>query len=319
MRALRLFPALAMLLATASVPFAAHDPHAPIRAWPVLLDLDRPALRTLGQLRFVRGWALASANASFGGISGLVAWRGRLMAVSDTGTAISFRLHDGQIVSPWIRPLPGLARRARKKYRDTESLTIDPATGRLWVATETNNEVWRFAADFARAEAVARPPAMHDWPDNGGAESMTRLPDGRFVVVAEHREGRRPRTAELLVFPGDPTAGVRPIRLDYRRPRGCVPSDAAALPDGRLLVLNRCFTLRHGFSAVLERVDLNQGRRSDLLVGEEIARFARPITLDNLEAVAVEAVPGGARLWIASDDNFSIAQRTLLLEFILPD
>jgi hypothetical protein len=42
--------------------------------------------------------------------------------------------------------------------------------------------------------------------------------------------------------------------------------------------------------------------------------------IDNMEAVAVHTAPDGStRIVIASDDNFNDWQRTLLLEFTLPD
>ena len=42
-----------------------------------------------------------------------------------------------------------------------------------------------------------------------------------------------------------------------------------------------------------------------------------PLIVDNLEALAVERVGGALRIWIASDDNFSMLFRTLLLQFEL--
>ncbi len=35
------------------------------------------------------------------------------------------------------------------------------------------------------------PRAMENWPGNGGAESMARMPDGRFVVISEVAEVER--------------------------------------------------------------------------------------------------------------------------------
>ena len=54
------------------------------------------------------------------------------------------------------------------------------------------------------------------------------------------------------------------------------------------------------------------------LAGEELARLEPPLTIDNFEGIAITRGAGsGARLYIVSDDNYSILQRTLLLMFEL--
>ena len=50
-----------------------------------------------------------------------------------------------------------------------------------------------------------------------------------------------------------------------------------------------------------------------------MARFERPLTVDNFEGVAAVQDDDGATLvYILSDDNFNFFQRTLLLLFRLP-
>ena len=44
-----------------------------------------------------------------------------------------------------------------------------------------------------------------------------------------------------------------------------------------------------------------------------------PAAIDNMEALSVTRERGRTILWIASDDNFSPLQRTLLLKFALVD
>lgn len=54
--------------------------------------------------------------------------------------------------------------------------------------------------------------------------------------------------------------------------------------------------------------------RVDVALGErELARFEAPFPVDNFEALASEPTADGVRLFILSDDNFSDAQRTLLV------
>jgi hypothetical protein len=161
---------------------------------------------------------------------------------------------------------------------------------------------------------------MRRWPENGGAEAMVRLPDGRFLVFSEAGRGPQGSNAALL-FAGDPSEeGPEPVRLGYRPPGEHRITDAALLPDGRLIVLNRSFSLVEGVSVIVTLVDLggdlSPGR---ILEGRQIARIDPPLTIDNMEALAIGERGGRTIVWMASDDNFNPLQRTLLLEFELQD
>ena len=150
---------------------------------------------------------------------------------------------------------------------------------------------------------------MARWRRTGGAETILHLADGRTLVIAE----RIPKGAALrpaLLFPGDPTA-TRPIRLGYRPPAGYRPTDAAQLPDGRILVLNRRFTLAGLFTAKLVSFDALPGR------GRVIASFESPAITENLEGITVTQEAGRPVVWLVSDDNYMSWQRTLLLKFAL--
>ena len=57
--------------------------------------------------------------------------------------------------------------------------------------------------------------------------------------------------------------------------------------------------------------------RLALGVPEEIARLAPPLTVDNMEALAIRREGGRTFIYLASDDNFSPLQRTLLMKFEL--
>lgn len=317
---MRYLIALAALFALSPVAVAvALERPAPLRATPVPLARDDPARTRAGGLAWLGGWQLASGDRRFGGISSLLAERGRFIAIGDAGNIMRFRLTPGGgIVDEGTSALtagPGTGQ--RKSERDTESATRDPISGQIWIGFESANQLWRYSPDLIRAEAHAAPAAMTGWPSNGGPEALVRLRDGRFLVLAEEAR-RADGSTEALLFPGDPTApGARPLRFGYRAPRGYAATDAAELPDGRLLVLHRRFTLMDGLSAKLAVVDLAGAKEGAALVGREIATLAPPLTVDNMEALAVEEEGDRTIVWIASDDNFSAMQRTLLLKFAL--
>ena len=303
-------PRLALL--PAKVEMAAHR---------VLLDPRDPRRVTLGGLTFLGGVYLTGPAPAFGGFSAMTVDGDRFTLLSDGGNIVSFRMGaDWKISDPRFAELPaGPGRGWNKSDRDSESLTRDPATGRLWVGFENAGEIWRFAPGFARAEAHSAPSAMAKWAENGGAESLVRLRDGSFIVLAEDvRVAGHKGVKQGLWFAGDPTQRKqRGFMFGYRAPKGFKPTDMTELPDGRLAVLNRKVSLREGFTAVLTIIDRSTVRPGRITAGREVARFAAPVVHDNFEALAATREGDSTILWIASDDNQHFFQRSLLLKFRL--
>lgn len=287
---------------------------------PVPLDGDDPARRRVGALTYLGGLRFASRDAAFGGYSSLAIDGDRFTLLSDGGLTFGFRmradLRPGMFTFGALPDGPGVG--WRKRDRDSEALTVDPATGRVWIGFESHNAVWRYAPGLARAERGAEPAAMHDWPRNGGAEAMVRLRDGRFLIFAEGDDGMgadRP----ALTFDRDPTdPGAIVQEFRYRPPAGYFVTDAAQLPDGRLLVLTRAFTFPSGFTAKLMLVDTSTIRAGAVLGGRELATLTTPTIHDNFEGVAVTREGAATIVWLLSDDNGpSLLQRTMLLKFRL--
>lgn len=293
---------------------------AVMRAHPVALDWRDPARVKLGGLTFLGGVYLTGPKPAFGGFSAMTVEGDRFTLLSDGGNIVSFRMgRDWQVREPRFAELSsGPGRGWHKSERDSESLARDPATGQLWVGFERANQIWRYAPGFARVEAHAAPPVMAAWSDNGGPESMVRLRDGSFIVLAESEKGDAEGTRRGLWFAGDPAdKRQRSFAFSYRPPQGFKPTDIAELPDGRLVVLNRKASLREGFTAVVAIVERSAVQPKRIAVGREIARFAAPVVHDNFEAVAVTREGRDTILWIASDDNQWRLQRSLLLKFRL--
>jgi hypothetical protein len=316
-----LLVAILLLLATIRSPGPRPAPPGPgeavLRIAPVTLDASDPRRNVAGRLRFLGGWSLASDDSRFGGISAIHVEDGEATALSDSGLLIRFALPGASRTAP-VRFDPlveGPGPRTRKSNRDTEGLLV--RGDQIWVSFEHHNMIWRYRRGTWRALSAARPPAMSRWPGNAGPEGLVRLADGRFLVFTEGRDDGRP-DSEAVLFAGDPSLpGMRTETLRYRRIAGFRVSDAATLPDGRILILSRRFGLLTGWSARLVLADAPGLRTGSVIDGREIAALEAPFNVDNMEALSVTVENGRNIVWIASDDNFSPLQRTLLLKFEL--
>ena len=323
-----LFTALSViLLVPLLVPGWSRDERLPIfdgtpkvTVTRVPLDAIDASARRVGALTYLGGIRLASRDPAFGGFSALAIEGTRFTLLSDGG--LVFRFAMGGDLRPrdfGFGALPdGPGTGWSKEERDSESLAIDPTTGTAWVGFERANAIWRYSSGLARSEAARAPAEMRRWPKNAGAEALVRLSDGRFLVFAEDRRAPGGGT-EALRFDRDPTdPRARAERFVYDAPAGYRPTDAAELPDGRLLVLNRAISLADGFTATLAVVDSQAIRERASIGGREVARFAYPNVHDNFEGVAITREGAATIVWLLSDDNGPTwFQRTLLLKFRL--
>jgi hypothetical protein len=313
---------LAFVLLATFAPLHLFDP-VPIKPatiihfHPVPLNSETPRKRRLGALTYLHGWVLTSSNPRFGGLSAMHIDGGEVVAVNDAGWSIRFPLPQGSgAVHGIVEPLAeGPGTPGVKSQRDSESLAVSGRTA--WIAFERQNAVWRYSTDGWRSDANARPEALRGWPKNSGSEGIIRLRGGRFLIFSEGAPASED-TKRVALFLGDPAiADTRSIPLRYRPPEGYRLTDAAVLPDGRLLILNRRFTFLEGISAKLVIAALPELQPEALIEGEVIAELRSPDLVDNFEALSLTRERGRTIVWMASDDNFMPIQQTLLLKFAL--
>ncbi|MDT8279174.1 MAG: esterase-like activity of phytase family protein [Erythrobacter sp.] len=258
-------------------------------------------------------WQYRAPSSFFGGFSAMFALeQGRFIAFTDRGYRMTFTAPD--------LPAPRMAmiRQAvppGQEYilTDIESATHDPATGSYWLGYEQVHTIQR-STIAGRSDGVRDLRDAVRWPDNAGVEAMVRLADGRFVAVPEGR-------CEGLIFTADPVGGGAPATFRFRPPaKGYEATDMAQLPDGRLLVLMRKLarpsrTVWPPFSALLAIGEVPQA-------GGEFAPaitlpLDRVIPRENYEGLALRPRGDGrVDVWVMSDDNFSIIQRSLLAKLV---
>nr|WP_237486954.1 esterase-like activity of phytase family protein [Pelagerythrobacter marinus] len=279
------------------------------------LEVERDRI---GPFTIDGAWALTSPNSHFGGYSGLVSLPdGRLLAVSDHGRFLRFDPPGGEGRAPVFGAIGGRAD-VRKYAVDAEAVTSAPGGRDLWVAYEGSNSIVRFDPGLEDGETVT-PAAMRGWSGNGGPESLARLPDGRFLAIEEGAPTAG-STGAAVLFPADPVDGGEPIAFRYASPEGFRPSDAAALPDGRVLVLHRRVTigLPFAFETAIAVADPEAIRAGATWRGEVLATIGGPLPADNFEGMAVvPRADGSVTIWLISDDNRGVLQRTLLYRLSL--
>ncbi len=282
------------------------EPFVPDGGWP----------RRIGALEPVGAFTLSANQRGFGGFSALALHRGQMILLTDGGMLVRLRIAGGV-----VRTLPGRTLHDgpgtgwSKETRDTESMVVDPATGRIWIGYERANAIWRYAPGLARAEKWAAPTALRDWGVNSGAESLVRLRDRRFLAL---REGglRQVGARAAALFDGDPASEVTVSHaLRYLPPPGYVPSDAAVLPDGDVLVLNRRWQPPLHFEALLVRVEADRIRAGALLRGKVVARFGPTLGGENPEGLAVARERDATMIWLVTDNDGAAWRRTVLAKY----
>lgn len=280
---------------------------------PVPVD---PALARIGPFRLTGVWQLTSPHHWFGGYSTLLSVRsGRLLAFSDRGYMIDFPLPGAPDTGPARIGGSVGDDKQLKSARDIESATYDPQADALFLALENQNAIVRTTPALT-GRVLVRPGTMRGWSANQGAEAMVRLADGRFAVLSEQRTGWGAAASHpAALMSGDPTRGASERRFWFKGTDGFRPTDMAQLPDGRVLVLQRQlrwpFPARFsGSIALADPADLQPGQ---VWRGSEVARLESPLPVDNFEGLAiVPALAGKVQVWLISDDNQAITQRTLL-------
>ncbi len=310
-------PRRAILASLASVlpACAAAQPRAPLAAPLNFPDLPGSPLRPLG------GFEIDRAVLGFGGLSGLhLSPDLTLTAVSDLARFAEFTLSLDEALRPRAlvlrragrlgdgsgRPLP------RGFAGDAEALARLP-DGRWLVAFERWHRIRAYRDLAGPGLYVEAPPGLERTPINGGLEALTVLEDGRWLAFAED--------LAALDAPGAVTGWIGGPgawrELAYQPAMGHAPVDAAALPGGGTLVLERAFSLLGGFSARLCRLPAASLAAGALLQPEELLRFAAPLPVDNFEGIAAARIAGRILVAVVSDDNENRLQRTLVLLFEL--
>jgi hypothetical protein len=324
--------ALSAIPASAERPRGATPPVAiEVRAKPIpAFDPRDPQQRRFGALVFRGGLELSSPHRDFGGISAILIERdgGRFLAVTDKGNWLRARiLYDGdapaRIVDAEMAPILGPDGRpiTARGWYDAEAIVEDGGT--VYVGIERVHQILRF--DYARQGLLARgqpiaiPPRIKTLPRNQGVEALVVVPRGlplagTLIAISERGLDEAGNILGWLI------GGPSPGEFAVTRSDDFDITDAALVPGGDLIILERRFSLLRGVAMRIRRIQLAAVKPGATVDGAVLITADMGYQVDNMEGLALHRTAAGDTvLTLISDDNFSPVQRTLLLQFTLPE
>jgi hypothetical protein len=284
-----------------------------------------------GPLEFNGGLELTSGNRDFGSLSGLrfIEPGSALIAVSDNGFWISGTItrdasgHPASINRARIAEMPDAngGRSSDKWDTDAEGLLIDG--GNVSVSFERNHRIATGMLDRETLSFTAKdeplPVPASELRSNRGFETLAKSP-----AESPLRGARVAVTEKSLNKNNDIFAGVmegpRKGIFFVKRSGEYDVSDGDFLPNGDLLLLERRFSMASGVAMRIRRIkgaDIKPGATVD---GEVLFEADMAYQIDNMECLDVwQRADGATMISLASDDNHSILQRNLYLEFRLAE
>jgi hypothetical protein len=322
-----------------------------LKATPVPLQGVNPFRKNIGQLTFVAGFHLTSADKRFGGLSGLdVRSDGGLLAVSDDGAFVWIDLAADGVTPIGARMAAMLDDKgeafASKSAGDAEGLALNGDVA--LVSFEGEHRVLAYdigkcgaaarGAPIASSESLPEAFARQDLKVGGnlGAEGLAVSPDWKLFAGLETRTGNAsPLTAraigaapefDIAIGAGAPELvgldilpageGGRDVRLfSLHRSTNPLASSAITIVE---TYLEATLDQANLPARVISEIDERARQRYRVASSRVLAEMNVFVTIDNFEGLAVSPLPdGGARLFVVSDDNFSARQRTLLMVYDL--
>jgi hypothetical protein len=321
-------PVLAPATPSARAPVSIEIEARPIPAF----DTRDRAHTRFGSLQYRSGLVLTSRYKDFGGISGLrLDDKGEgFIAISDKGNWFTGKIaYSGDamvgIVDVEAAPMLGADGRpiTARGWYDTESIAVDGPT--VYIGLERVHQILKF--DFgrdgvrARGEPIPQPPGMRKLPSNGSLEALVMVRRDRFktsplagmlLAISERGLDSAGNISAWII------GGKAPATFSVRRTKNYDISDAALLPSGDLLLLERKFSLFGDTGVRIRRIPLASIVPDAVIDGPTIFDADLGYEIDNFEGLDVHVTPeGDTVLTLISDDNFSMLQRTLLMQFTL--
>ncbi len=319
--------ALAALTASTVVPLQADDEMLPITSRLISNFKVGSDQTRFGDFEFVGGLELSSSSATLGAMSAirLSDDRRQFLGVMDTGFWYAGRFERGPggaltgITDSSVSPiLDKDGESSDQKWRvDAEGLAL--RGDEVLVSFERQSRVDIYPA---KAPGNSRPLGslplqipLKELRNNRGLEAIMVAPEasplaGEVVVVSEKSLNSN-GDIYAAVLTG-PSKGV----FFVKRHAPYDVTDGDFLPNGDLLLLERRFSIAEGIGMRIRRIEGSRLVPGNLVDGPVLLEADFGDQIDNMEGLDVSTDDAGQIfVTLVSDDNHSILQRNLVLEF----
>ncbi len=292
---------------------------SPINSFSLTEDDDPQA-----PLAFLGGISVSSKDKLFGGLSGIdMIDPDTALIISDAGVFVRARLvhENGRLVGLADASIDSLFPdgNMEKEIGDAEDVALDPSDRRHGVIVRERQANAMLTFDLEGGRPVNFQPKFvgadnRILTSNRGLESVAYAPAaspiaGEIVTIAEHPPAGETDNPAWI-------AGVGAFKIKRRDAFDI--SSARFLPNGDLLLLERRFAPAWGIAMRIRRIPGDTIAVGATVDGEVLLDAGMTSQIDNMEGLAVsEDEAGRIILTLVSDDNYSVLQRTLILQFAL--
>lgn len=278
-----------------------------------------------GPLEFVGGLELTSSSRNLGALSAFRFLKpgSDFIGVADTGFWFFGTVERDASMRPtgianfrMEQMVDASGNFIQKKWlADAESLAVKD--GIATVGFEGAHRIAQFRIEPGSMKAAVRQLDFlipsNELRRNRGFETIAYAPGKGSLVAVSEKSLDKAGNIFAAVLDG-PDKGIFTVRRDG----DFDITDGAFLPDGDLLLLERSFSMASGVKMRLRRIGAETIAKGKVADGPVLFEANMAYQIDNMEGLDVWQREDGAQIVsIISDDNHSILQRNLYLEFIL--
>lgn len=318
------------LLSTAALGQAQDVQSFDVKARPIERFQISSDQKQFGPLEFVGGLELIGSSADFGAISGIALAddQSSFIAVADTGFWI-----EGEISRDENNVPTGLANVSMSEITGKSGRPIDAKWQTDAEGIVANGQ--EIIVSFERAHRIANykrqegnppkfeneyspPVPLYELRANQGFEGIAQAPNtsalnGALVGISEKSLDKNKNIMGFVQHQEKDG-----FEFSVNRKDEFDVTDLAFLPDGDLIILERRFNVSHGIGMRLRHIKSDDITKGATVDGPTILLADFLYQIDNMEGLSITSDEDGTpRLTILSDDNHSLLQRNLLLEFRL--
>jgi hypothetical protein len=297
-----------------------------IKATPITsFDNRDPSKTRFGTLEFRGGLVLSSQDEAFGGISAIhiESDGAHFLAATDQGSWLRGRIEyrEGRpagIAEAEMAPILGADGKplASHGWYDVESLA--ERDGSVYIGIERVEQVVQFNYRrdglLARGHAISVPAEFKTFAYNKSLECLVAPREGAFagelIAVTEHSLDNAGNLRSFVL------GGEHTTHFSAKRSDDFDVSDCAILSPDDLLLLERRFSPARGVAMRIRHIPLAEVKADAVVDGPAMIEADLGFQIDNMEGIAIHRNAAGETIvTLVSDDNFSVIQRTLLLQF----